>query len=242
MLSNKEEQERVILKELSKFDHPLGSGALKEALRLNGMELSEATVGRILREMDMKGYTKRIGYQGRTITEEGQRQLQFLERQKQRVIHSSELLKTFNAQKKKDLIDILVARRAAEGEVARLAAMHATSEEVEHLMQIVKDQEKLVKAGQTAVEQNTDFHLLLAKAARNRILYAIIKLIRQEGEFSPVLEYIRKETRGNVVREHLAILQAIEQRDPEKAYNAMVHHIESLIEDVEAYWEKVNDE
>lgn len=240
MLSNKEEQERIILRELKKFDHPLGSGALKEALRINGLELSEATVGRILREMDMKGYTKRVGYQGRTITEEGLKRLHSLEREKQRVIYSSELLMTFNTQKKKDLIDILVARRAAEGEVARLAAMHATPEEIKNLMEIVEHQDKLLKAGQTTVEQDADFHLLLAKAGRNRTLYAIVKLIRQEGEFSPVLEYIRKQTRGNVGREHLEILKAIQERDPEKAYQAMVNHIESLIEDVEAYWERVN--
>lgn len=240
MLSEKEEQERIILGELHKTEQPLGSGVLKEALRLAGMELSEATVGRLLRELDTRGYTKRVGFQGRTLTSAGSARYENLERERQRVFYGSELLKSFNTHRKQDLIDILVARRAVEGEIARLAALHATPTEVRHMLEVLERQEQLVNSGQSGVEQDSEFHHLLAKAGRNKILIAVVELIKQEGQFSPVLEYIRHQLRGTMVQDHREILEAVQKHKPDAAYRAMVNHIESLICDVERYWERLN--
>lgn len=242
MRTEKEEQELIILGELNKTEQILGSGVLKEALRQAGMELSEATVGRLLRDMDNKGYTKRVGFQGRKLTTKGMERLEHLEREQQRVFYGSELLKSLNTQKKQDLIDILIARRAVEGEIARLAAQHATAAEIDQMRQVLELQSKLVNSGQTGVEQDTEFHVMLAKAGKNRILYAVVHLIRQEGQFSPVLEYIRQQLRGAMVKDHQLILEAIEQRQLQQAYEAMVNHIEGLISDVERYWEQISKE
>ncbi|NLH95689.1 MAG: GntR family transcriptional regulator, partial [Synergistaceae bacterium] len=55
MLSGPREQEYLILEILSEANTPLGAGAIRQALEDRGMLLSEATVGRILRELDHRG-------------------------------------------------------------------------------------------------------------------------------------------------------------------------------------------
>ena len=233
MLSEKEKQQLIILRQLHKSDIPLGSGMLKDAIRSEGMELSEATVGRLLRDLDLQGFTLRIGFQGRTLTTVGSEYLEQLERDYQRSFYGSELIKSLNTRRKQDLIDILIARRAVEGEIARLAAKNASDNEVDKMRSIVQKQAELINAGESGVQQDSEFHTLLAKAGQNHVLYTVLDLIRREGSFSPVIERIRNQMRGSMVKDHLEILVAIQSRDPEQAYQAMVNHIEGLIQDVE---------
>ena len=141
-----------------------------------------------------------------------------------------------------ELIDILVARRAIEREIARLAAIHATEEEIKDLWQVQRlHHERTHHSKGMAAEQDVAFHRILAKASRNKVLEGAMELIRQDGQLSPVLEYIRKEVHSVVALDHAKIAKAVEQHEPELAEKAMVDHIENLIRDVKKYWNKVEN-
>ena len=236
-MKERENQEYTILKVVASADQPVGSGLLREILDKQGRKISEATAGRLLRELDFKGYTERVGYQGRVLTQDGKQQLEELGQRYEHTRYGDRLIKSLQLDGKQDLLDILVARRAIETEIAGLAAENASTVEISAMRQVLRKQELLIREGQTGAKEDIEFHQGLAKASRNRVLSAAIDLIRQNGQLSPVLEIIRREVKGELVEDHLQILRAVGERNAKKAAEHMYIHIQGLIQDVEKYWE-----
>ncbi len=236
LAARRETQEYVVLNALATGPEPLGAGAMAEALRQAGEMASEATVGRLLKDLDTRGYTRRDGFRGRTLTAAGQFRLQELELDRDRTSKGEELIKRLKARGRDELVEVLVARRAIERETARLAALQATPRDIEYLMSIVKRHEEHSRAG-VAAEDDTAFHRYIAQLSGNRVLEAAFDLIRQDGQLSPVLEHIRKEVKSSVATDHRRIVEALGKKDSAAAEHAMVHHIENVIEDVERYWD-----
>jgi GntR family transcriptional repressor for pyruvate dehydrogenase complex len=237
MFTERLEQVMTILTIISNSEEPLGSGAIKEELSRRGHNLSEATVGRILRALDTRGLTERIGYRGRTLTTAGKAHLEQLLIERKRALSSNELLKALKATGKEKLLDVLVARRAIERENARLAALHATREELEEMERIIIRQKKMLELGQSTAATDVQFHKLLAAAAKNRVLEAATDLIRQDGQLTPIMEYIRQNVGSTMVADHLQIFHCVAAGDAGAAEAAMVAHIDNLISDVQKYWE-----
>ena len=65
MLGERERLEVDALAIIRDAAQPVGSGALSSILRQLGHGVSEATVGRLLRDFDLAGYTSKAGFQGR---------------------------------------------------------------------------------------------------------------------------------------------------------------------------------
>lgn len=240
MLIDKDRQEYLTLLIIYQSESPVGSGYLSRELRNYGWDVSEATAGRILANYDNAGFTTKVGFQGRVLSQLGIEKLKELEEKKIRSEQGFEFFRVLETKTPEELIDVLVARRAIEREIARLAALNATDEEIKELWQIQKLQKARVahsKGG--AAEQDVAFHRLLAKASRNKVLEGAMNLIRQDAQLAPVLEYIRKEVHSVVSLDHANIARAIEMHDPDIAEQAMVDHIENLIRDVKRYWDRV---
>ncbi|MFZ5642450.1 MAG: FCD domain-containing protein [Bacillota bacterium] len=236
MPAQRESMEYEILSVMEEKPDPVGSGLLSQLLVSRGLDVSEATVGRVLSGMDSRGLTSKVGFQGRVITDEGRRRLDQLKRVQHRMTYGKRFISTLESRKKEDLIDILVARRAIERELARLAAIHATDAEISLMVSILREQEEFTAMNQMTAEQDVRFHRLIAMAAKNKVLAAALDLIRHDGQLSPILEYIRTEVGGRLAVGHERILRAIMDRDPAGAEQAMIDHIESLIVDVQKYW------
>jgi GntR family L-lactate dehydrogenase operon transcriptional regulator len=236
MLNDKNEQEYLVLTAIYNSEEPLGSGAIREELRLSGFELSEATAGRLLREYDRQGCTLRIGFRGRHLTDKGKKRLGELIKERERNHFGNELLNTLEIKSKDELIDILVARRVIEKETARLAALNATDLDIDHLKRIIERHNMHYLSGIGGAEEDIQFHRLIGKMAGNKVLMAAMDLIRQDGQMSPVFEHIRKHVNSTVVSDHRKILSAIASRKPDRAEVAMIEHINNIIEDVERYW------
>jgi len=242
MLFEKERQEYLTLLIINQSESPVGSGHLSRELKNYGWDVSEATAGRILAQFDAANYTARVGFQGRVLTTLGQSRFKELEEKKQRSDQGQEFFKVLESRTPEELIDILIARRAIEREIARLAAMNASEEDVKELWAIQRLQKERVahwKGG--AAEQDIAFHRVLARAGGNKVLEGAMELIRQDGQLAPVLEYIRKEVHSVVSLDHANIVNAVETHDPDAAEKAMVDHVENLIRDVRRYWDKVDN-
>lgn len=230
-----------ILKIIENSDCPLGSGIISEQLKIYGFDVSEATVGRTLRELDLNGYTEKVGFRGRTLTKKGKNRLKELEQEYELKQYGNELIDLLKVEKKNELIDILIARKAIERELARLAAANAEDEDIRILQNIVNSHDMHIDDYMAGAIDDVKFHKHIAKMSKNRILEAAMDLIRQQGQLSPVLGYIRKKVKSNIVSDHKEILKAISQRKPDDAEKAMVKHIENLIRDVNKYWKEVNN-
>ena len=229
----------AILSVLEDKGEPLGSGFLSQYLNSWGFNLSEATVGRVLSHMDRANYSEKLGFQGRVITGAGRVKLEELQNKQHRLAYGNRFVQTLQSSKKEELIEVLTARRAIERELARLAAINATEAEIELLESGIREQQQYSVNKQLSLEHDTEFHKLLATAAKNKVLAAALDLIRHDAQLSPILSYIRTEVGGKLVVDHSRIVLAVKQRNPDQAEQAMIKHIEGLINDVEKYWSTV---
>ncbi|MDF2500631.1 MAG: hypothetical protein K0Q77_1345 [Anaerosporomusa subterranea] len=237
MLSERERLESDVLAIIRDADQPVGSGLLSATLRQLGHVVSEATIGRLLRDFDLAGYTQKAGFQGRSLSTAGREKLAALADKERNLLWGAEFADALKGHNKEKLLEVLIARRAIESELAALAALNATEEELKQLNGIVDDQRRTLAAGNMTARQDVDFHALIARMARNRVLESAVGLIRQDTQLSPVLEYIRKHVNSMIYIDHDNIRKAVSTRQPAQARQAMISHIDNLIADVERYWE-----
>lgn len=92
---------------------------------------------------------------------------------------------------------------------------------------------------QALLQADKKFHLTIAKAARNRTLYMLMKTMTNslsEGWISSLNTPGRLE---KTVREHRDLLDALEQHQSEKAAELVKHHLEQALLEINEY---CNDE
>ena len=206
-------QEKIVLSLLDRSSGPVGAGTVKEELRSFGYELSEATVGRFLRELDKRGLTCRVGFQGRRLTELGQRRLSELEEASRFDSSYKALLEKIAASEALAFQDFLEARIAIEIAVVRLAAVKRTTSDLHVLAQKVEDL-KVQETYEGIKAVLHDFHRALIKASGNAVLEAVMELLFQKEV--PV--------GGNpeeIAGAYVALLGSIEAKDPQKAEEAL---------------------
>ena len=129
---------------------------------------------------------------------------------------------------KDDIIDIFFVRKIIEPEVAQLASENRTSEEIDELEEILKEQEKEVESGKNPIHTDSEFHHLLARMARNRILerllITIVDLLGKTRE-----KYLQTEERKQKsLHGHYEILAAIKNGNGKAARKVMLRHLEDV--------------
>lgn len=239
MLNEREELEKEMLSILEETSTPLGCGMLSIMLQQRGRNISEATVGRLLREFDALSYTDKTGYQGRVLSESGRKRLQTLRKKKQSVEWGVAFVEMLKSRTKEELIDVLIARRAIESELAYLAAQNAAPEDVKVLSEIISRQQSLSEAGVEASQEDIEFHAYIAKMAHNRILETAISKIREDTQLTPIFEFIRKHVHSKIYIDHQNILDAIIKQDADNARQSMMEHLTNIALDVEKYWKHI---
>lgn len=242
MLTEKEKLEHDILLILGETAHPIGCGTLSALLGKREYDLSEATVGRMLRDFDLAGYTEKSGFQGRSLSEHGRARLMALTECEKRFQWETEFASALKAHSRNQLLEVLVARRAIESELAALAAENSTPEFLSKLHKVLEQQRKTLVSGLVTADQDVAFHACIAEMAGNRVLGAAIAMIRQDSQLSPVLEGIRRHVHSMVYVDHAAIFDAIAAQSPENARCAMIRHINNIILDVNRFDETAQSE
>lgn len=132
---------------------------------------------------------------------------------------------------KDDLIDIFFLRKIIEPEIAQLASENATLEEIAELEEIIGEQQREAALGLSPIRKDAEFHNLLARMARNRVLerlvLALADLLTQTRErYMQTDDRIQRSLLG-----HQQILAAIKGRDGTAARKAMRRHLED-VEDI----------
>jgi GntR family transcriptional repressor for pyruvate dehydrogenase complex len=132
---------------------------------------------------------------------------------------------------KDDMIDIFSLRKIIEPEVAQLASENATPEEINELEEILKEQKKEVANGKNPIQTDSDFHHLLARMAKNRVLerllFTVVDLLGKTRE-----KYLQTEDRKlKSLHGHHDILTAIKNGNGTAARRAMRQHLED-VEDI----------
>ena len=236
MLNDNEIAEFEVLSLLTDVKNPMGSVTLSLLLKERKLNISSATVGRMLVKFDHEVLTTRYGFKGRVLTDAGLKRLEELKNKRHMAELTSKFCESIDAESKDNLIEVLIARRGIEQESVRLATIHATKEDIQTLENLYNLQIKDTAKGLSSADTDVLFHQAIAKASRNKVLLAAYNFIWQNGQFSPVMEYIRIAAGGTIATDHEKILNALLERDANKAARCMARHIDSLISDVDKYW------
>ncbi|MEZ5674563.1 transcriptional regulator, GntR family [Thalassovita litoralis] len=123
------------------------------------------------------------------------------------------------------LSELYVVRAELEGLAARLAARHATAEEVRVLKDMVEDDKQLLNDPTALSRANRRFHKQIHLASHNRYLVQQLDLVHRSMALMATTS-LAAEGRGEVaLAEHGAIVSAIEKHDEESAYLALKEHI-----------------
>jgi GntR family transcriptional regulator, transcriptional repressor for pyruvate dehydrogenase complex len=119
-------------------------------------------------------------------------------------------------------------RLLVEVGVTALAAERATDEDVVHIRRAMREMEATVSDTKAFVRADLEFHLAVAQASHNDLLYQLYRLShRLLEEF--VLEVVdRPRVREEALEIQRAIAQAVERHDVEAARVASVAHMGQL--------------
>jgi len=128
------------------------------------------------------------------------------------------------------LAELYAVRTELEGLAARLAAQHATEEEIAVLREMVAEDRALLGDPAALARANRRFHKQIHLASHNRFLVQQLDLVHRHMALLANTS-LAVEGRGErALAEHGALVAAIEQRDGEAAYLALKTHISKAYE------------
>ena len=128
--------------------------------------------------------------------------------------------------------ELLQARKLVEGEIAALAASKAREQDLGVLRQSLARMEAHVDDFAIREASDREFHLGVARATGNSSLELVVEgLWAQRAELWGRMQrhFHTNELAHKTIRDHAAILEAIESRDPDAARAAMHRHLTRVV-------------
>ncbi|PXW24910.1 FadR/GntR family transcriptional regulator, partial [Paraburkholderia caballeronis] len=126
-------------------------------------------------------------------------------------------------------------RVVVESGAAALAAQKADDADIAAIRDEWENLERIVETAGIGAKDDFAFHLAVTRASKNQFFVSALSSIHEQMVFSMNLSrnlsLVKSVERQRLVqREHLEVLDAIQQRDPERAARAMREHLERAIE------------
>jgi DNA-binding FadR family transcriptional regulator len=141
--------------------------------------------------------------------------------------------------------ELLRARLLIEAEIAAEAAREATAEELGVVRAAVEDMQKQRRKNQSADKSDRDFHMAIAAATHNSVLFSVVRELwdRGRGAIWKRMEhhFQTPDLKAAVLDDHETILVALEARDGRAARAAMRRHLERVEREFARGWELVKD-
>ena len=129
------------------------------------------------------------------------------------------------------LLDAYAVRKAMDSVAAGNAAERATGSEIEQLERSVERQKEIIDNWNPGdyTQANVEFHLKIMQAARNASLEPLAPLVHLTSQvFTPAFA-LSSDRASAAIAEHCAILEAIRERDADKAERVAGAHINGTI-------------
>jgi DNA-binding FadR family transcriptional regulator len=127
-------------------------------------------------------------------------------------------------------LQLIEARFAVEPYMARLAALHATQRELDGMQSVLVRLEAAAADKDLFTELDSEFHLCIARGARNPLLlhvYETINAVRTRAQWNTVKEKVLSPRQiAAYNKQHRAIYEAMAVRDPQRVAELLVEHLE----------------
>jgi GntR family transcriptional repressor for pyruvate dehydrogenase complex len=124
-------------------------------------------------------------------------------------------------------LDVLEARFVIEAECAALAAVRATDEDFERMQRAVDRIRDLSGDGDLTVGGADEFHAALTAASHNSVLGAIGQMLQLPNYIQGIrVELALPDISAHEYENHLKVLNALRQRDPDLARATIREHLD----------------
>ena len=125
--------------------------------------------------------------------------------------------------------EVIDARRVVEVELAGMAAAHATDEEIAAIgEQLATMRANIDQPSEVYSRTDLEFHLRVARAGHNRVLYHMLDTLRQILRVWIVEVISGYEDKLESYSEHVPIYEGIRTHDVAAARVAMAKHLDSV--------------
>ncbi|MGL5616007.1 MAG: FadR/GntR family transcriptional regulator [Sarcina sp.] len=131
----------------------------------------------------------------------------------------------FENDKKKLIYDLFETRLMIEPELVGMVCKRATENDVEIITKLANEIESLIINGKEHVEKDKEFHSAIARASKNSVVTKIIPMINDSINFGYDATKNDEEVNQSVIRIHREIVEAIREKNIEKAKKATIEHI-----------------
>ncbi|GAB3628885.1 GntR family transcriptional regulator [Pandoraea terrae] len=146
---------------------------------------------------------------------------------------------------RKAVVQMAEVRRVLEAEAARQAAANRSDEDLRTIRNAVTALADAARKGLDGVEEDVNFHRSIAAATGNPFLIATLdylsQYLRSAVQVTRANEARREDFFQEVLREHDAIVKAIEKGDPTGARKAAANHMDNAIRRIraadQAFWD-----
>ena len=123
-------------------------------------------------------------------------------------------------------------RKIHEIKAAELASQRATEENFVRLREILRESEKKIASGEGLATEDRDFHLEIVRATQNRVFYQVCSVYYVTGARRLPIYFADIERSKKSNAEHIAISEALVNRDANLAQALMSAHLQGA----ESYW------
>ncbi len=179
-------------------DHELAPGSrLRETELAQRLGLSRTPVREALKQLEAEGVVEHRPHQGAVVA-----QLDYAA-----------------------VVELYFLREVLEGAAARLAAIHATDEEIETLQAMVEVDRTLLDQPHELQRRNKLFHQRLYRASRNRFLIRALDNMRTTLILGTSIDEKTGGSGNTAIESHADLVAAIARRDPAGAERAARDHV-----------------
>ncbi|MDH3375395.1 MAG: GntR family transcriptional regulator [Gammaproteobacteria bacterium] len=126
-----------------------------------------------------------------------------------------------------DARQVFEARKVLEGVIVKIAAKKISSKSLAALRKHCKEEADTYENGDrgSAVRLSGVFHLLLAECTENEMLCGFMRILVSRSSLV-ISEY--EHTQSNTHCDHIGLIEAIENRDGDKAEQLMIQHLDMV--------------
>lgn len=128
-----------------------------------------------------------------------------------------------------ELVELYEMRMVLERTAAEMAAKHAAAAEIDLLADLNEEISTAQGNPQKAASANQDFHQAIYLAARNRFLMEAARSLNNALMLMGPTTLANPARMECVAKEHAAIIDALGARDPERAGEAAVAHLQTSL-------------
>ncbi|MFN4141074.1 FadR/GntR family transcriptional regulator [Aestuariivirga sp.] len=133
-------------------------------------------------------------------------------------------------------LQLIETRFAVEPYMTRLASIHATKSDLDRIEDVLRRLEGPGIDQNLFTQLDSEFHLELARCSRNPLIvriYQEVNMVRLHAQWDRMKKLILlPEKISSYNRQHRAIFEALEQRDPQAAAELVSRHLEQARQDL----------